>query len=320
MMFTRRTVLSITFGTMVAVVLDQRAHAREDGKKIRIAFANFSDEAVFGAVVLKGIKDAAKAHDNLELTYYDNRQDAAKSIENARTIVATRPDFVVWFCSIPDVNVTVGRLFKEASLSVITVQVPMPGVPFFAVDNALSGHESAKALTAEARKRWPSVTPEILMINWPEMGPMFVERGNSAKESLKGGFPNANITKFSAIGDPNRARQQAADFLTRNPNNKILMWVFSDAYGVSALAAARNAGREDDVLVATTGGDSSVFPEIRKARTAFVGSFSFFPELWGADLLNAAIKGVNGEKLPARISPTRQLFLSSANIAQYYPQ
>ena len=99
MMFTRRTVLSITFGTMVAVVLDQRAHAREDGKKIRIAFANFSDEAVFGAVVLKGIKDAAKAHDNLELTYYDNRQDAAKSIENARTIVATRPDFVVWFCS-----------------------------------------------------------------------------------------------------------------------------------------------------------------------------------------------------------------------------
>ena len=158
------------------------------------------------------------------------------------------------------------------------------------------------------------------MINWPEMGPMFVERGNSAKESLKEGFPNANITEFSAIGDPNRARQQAADFLTRNPNKKILMWVFSDAYGVSALAAARNAGREDDVLVATTGGDLSVFPEIRKARTAFVGSFSFFPELWGADLLNAAIKGVNGEKLPARISPTRQLFLSSANIAQYYPQ
>jgi hypothetical protein len=49
--------------------------------------------------------------------------------------------------------------------------------------------------------------------------------------------------------------------------------------------------------------NSSVFPKIRKARTAFVGSFSFFPEVWGADLLNAAVKRVNGEELPARISP-----------------
>lgn len=319
-MLTRRTAVGTILGAVASVALQTTTYAREDGKKIKIAFANFSDEAVFGAVVLKGMKDAAKTRDNLDLSYFDNKQDASKSIENARTIVATRPDIVIWFCSIPDANITVGRLFKEASLPVITVQVPMPDTPLFAVDNALSGRESAKALTTEAKKKWPGVTPEILMINWPEMGPMFIERGGSAKKLLMEEFPNAKITELSALGDPNRARQQTADFLTLKPNNKVLMWVFSDAYGISALAAARNASREDDVLIATTGGDSSVFAEIRKATTAFVGSFSFFPELWGADLLNAAVKRVNGEPLPVRISPTRQLFLSSANIAQYYPQ
>ena len=66
--------------------------------------------------------------------------------------------------------------------------------------------------------------------------------------------------------------------------------------------------------------NSSVFPKIRKARTAFAGSFNFFPEISGVDLVNATVKRAHGEELPARIRPTRQPFLFNANIAQSYPQ
>jgi hypothetical protein len=56
-------------------------------------------------------------------------------------------------------------------------------------------------------------------------------------------------------------------------------------------------------------------PKSARRRRHFVGSFSFFPEVWGVELLNTDVKRANGEELLAQISPTPQLFLSSANFA-----
>jgi ribose transport system substrate-binding protein len=252
--------------------------------------------------------------------YYDNKQDAAKCIENARTIIAAKPDLVIWYATFPDVNKRVGQLFNEAKLPVITVQTPALAAPLFAVDNKLSGHDSGRALAQDFLKKWPNAQPIALILGWPEQGPLFIDRAEAAKAAILQVLPKTIISEFSTTGDPSRARQVTADFLTRHPNSKAMIWAHVDAMGISALAAARNSGREGDVLIATTGGDKSVFPELRKPNSAFIGTFSFFPENWGDDLLDLAVKELGGATLPKHISPRKQLFLTHANLNKYYPQ
>jgi len=303
-----------------AIAFEPDAHAQETGKKYRIVFANYSDEAVFGAAVLQGVKNAARLYPNVDVIYFDNKQDAAKSIENARTIIAANPDLVLWYTTFPDVNKRAAQLFNEAKLLVITVQTPALDAPMFAVDNKLSGEESGKALAENFKRKWPNADPSALILGWPEQGPLFIDRAEAAKKAVLGVLPKTIISEFSTTGDSNRARQVTADFLTQHPDTKAMIWAHVDAMGVSALAAARNAGREGDVLIATTGGDRSVFPELRKPDSAFIGTFSFFPEFWGDDLISLAVKELGGVTLPKLISPRKQLFLNSANLKEYYPQ
>lgn len=317
---TRRQFAASLAVSSALMALGGSARGQAPAKKIRVAFANYSDEAVFGATVLQGFQAAAKKRPAAEVLYFDNKQDPAKAIENARTIVAAKPDIVVWYTSFPDVNTRAGRLFDEAKLPAITVQVPMLEAPMFAVDNKLSGHESGKAAAELFKKKWPDATPELLIMGWPEQGPLFIDRAEAAKAAILEIYPKAQLSEFSTTGDTNRARQLSADFLTRHPGAKGIVWAHVDAMGVSALAAARNAGRESDVLVATTGGDRSVFAELRKPDSAFVGTFSFFPEFWGEDLLDLAQRKLDGEPLPKRVAPRKQLFLTRANINEYYPQ
>ena len=324
-MINRRTFMHAVAAGPAALALGASAFgpaafAQGMKKKYRVVFANYSDEAVFGATVLHGVQNAAKAHTNVEMLYFDNRQDAAKCIENARTIIAAKPDIVLWYATFPDVNKRVAQLFNEAKLPLITVQTPALDAPLFAVDNKLSGHDSGKALADDFKKKWPTAAPVALILGWPEQGPLFIDRAEAAKKAILENLPKTTISEFSTTGDPNRARQVTADFLTRHPGAKAMIWAHVDAMGVSALAAARNAGREGDVLIATTGGDRSIFPELRKPDSAFIGTFSFFPENWGDDLLDLAVKKLDGGTLAKHISPRKQLFLTGANLKQYYPQ
>jgi ribose transport system substrate-binding protein len=326
-MVNRRTFVCALAAGSAALALDATtvafgpgAFAQVAGKKYRIVFANYSDEAVFGAAVRHGVQNAAKAHSNVDVIYFDNKQDAAKSIENARTIIAAKPDLVLWYTTFPDVNKRAAQLFDEAKLPIITVQTPALDAPMFAVDNKLSGEESGNALAEKFKNKWPSAVPVALILGWPEQGPLFIDRAEAAKKAILEALPKTTISEFSTTGDPNRARQVTADFLTQHPGAKAMIWAHVDAMGVSALAAARNAGREGDVLIATTGGDRSVFPELRKPDSAFIGTFSFFPENWGDDLIDLAVKELGGAALPKHISPRKQLFLTYANLKEYYPQ
>ena len=158
------------------------------------------------------------------------------------------------------------------------------------------------------------------MLGWPEQGALFIERAAAAVKALREAYPNVKVEEFSTTGDPNRARQLTADFLTRRPGAKTMIWAHVDAMGIAALAAARNARRDGDVVIATTGGDQSAFPEIRRANGPFIGSFSFFPELWGDDLLELAARYAKGERPADRVAPRKQLFITSANINEFYPQ
>lgn len=287
-------------------------------KKVRVAFANYNDEQSFGSIVLRGVQAAAKQRPDIEMIYYDNKSDAARSVENARAATVVKPDVYINYNVTPATNPQIGRVLKDAGIPVLSVQTRVPDTPIFAVDNALSGYEACRGLAREAKKRWGGKPPVIFLLPYPEGGPLFLERTDACRKAMGEEFPGVPMQEQSTKNDTGHARAVTTDFLTRNAGQKIIIWAHVDSMAIAALTAARNSNREADVLFSATGGEAAVFPEIRKADGTYIGTFSFFPENWGQDILDLAVKLARKQTVPDVTRPTRQVFVTRENIDQLY--
>ena len=67
-------------------------------------------------------------------------------------------------------------------------------------------------------------------------------------------------------------------------------------------------------------GEAAVLPEIRKANGVYIGTFSFFPENWGQDILELAVKIARKQSVPEVTRPTKEVFVTRENIDRLYPQ
>ena len=290
--------------------------ARAQGKRWRVAFASIDDASAFGSAVAASVKAAASRMPSIDLTVFDNRGDAAIAVENARSVATAGFDLMIEYNGQAASNLPISRILSEAGVKVLALQVPVPGAPLLAVDNAAAGTESGQVLASEGRKRWPNDKPVLVIIGLPEAGPVFLERGAAARATMLKTYPGEKVEEFSSKGDVGYVRQTLTDLLTRYPGRKLLVWVHVDEMALAAVSAVRNADRAADVLVATTGGSKSVFPEIRRAGSPLIGTYSFFPALWGDQLLKIADRMLRGEAVEARHYPQRQLFLTAQNLAQ----
>ncbi len=314
----KRLLVAIGATLIACGLVPDPAGAQE--KKVRIAFANFNDEHSFGAIVLRGVQAAAKQRPDIEMIYYDNKSDAARSVENARAATVVKPDVYIGYNVNPATNPQIGRVLKDAGIPILSVQTRVPDTPIFAVDNALSGYEACRGLSQEAKKRWGAKPPVIFLLPYPEGGPLFLERTDACKKAIAEQFPGAPIQEQSTKNDTGHARAVTTDFLTRHANQKVMIWAHVDSMAIAALTAARNSNREGDVLLSATGGEAAVFPEIRKANGPYIGTFSFFPENWGQDILELAVKVARKQSVPEVTRPTKEVFVTRENIDRLYSQ
>lgn len=317
-MQTKRVLVAIA-ATLIACGLIPDPSAAQE-KKIRIAFANVTDESSFGAIVLRGVQAAAKQRPDIEMIYYDNKNDAARSVENARAAAVVKADVYISYNVTPATNPQIGRVLKDAGIPILSVQTRVPDTPIFAVHNALAGYEACRRLSQAARKRWGAKPPVIFLLSFPEGGPLFLERTDACKRAMAEELPGTPIQEQSTKNDTGRARAVTTDFLTRNPKQKVIIWAHVDSMAIAALTAARNSDREGDLLVSATGGDAAVLPEIRKVNGSYIGTFSFFPENWGQDILELAVKVARKQSVPEVTRPTKQVFVTRENIDKLYPQ
>lgn len=288
--------------------------------KIRIAFANYNSEAAFGGLVLKGMVDAGKAAPNVELTLYDNQSDPEQVVRIARMVALLKPDVFIEYNDIaPKANPEVKRIMEGAGIRILSVETDIPGTPLYAVDNVAAGYQSGYGEAEAAKKRWGAdIEPAVLILGLPEAGILFKERAEGARQGITKIYPTASVTQVSTKDDDAVARSQTSTFLIRNPGKKIIIWAHEDAKGIAALTAAKDAHRANDVVIASTGGEPVVFPLIAQPNSPYIGTFSYFPQHWGYDMIPLAVKLAQGEKIPDITHPSLELFLTAENIRKYY--
>jgi ABC-type sugar transport system substrate-binding protein len=152
----------------------------------------------------------------------------------------------------------------QAKVKLLALDLPIPGVPFLGIPNPKAGFMAGKALGKAVADRlngaWKGKDVYYLGLTNPTCDPcnqrtiaglqgvrQFVQIDDSKA------FPKWDSTVGSP-GDNGFAPDR--DFLTAHPNAVVVAVGLNDEVGQGLYLAAKAAGREKDVMLATCGGDS----------------------------------------------------------------
>jgi len=136
-------------------------------------------------------------------------------------------------------------------------------------------------------------------------------------ESVCGTLPDGVVMRIDGGSTIDSGRKKFADVLTTlTGKSNIGVLSLNDDMLLGAFAAAKTAGREDQIFGASQGADPSSWDAI-KNNPGWIGGTAYFPERYGTLAIPAIIGLIKGEDVPKEVF-SQHVFINKDNIAQFY--
>jgi ribose transport system substrate-binding protein len=303
-------------------------------RRYRIGFANLTEDpgirlegfGFIGADVRTSFTLAARALP-VDLVFYDNDRNRAKTLANAEDAIARKLDLYIQYCDDLGANAEIAKRLKEAGIPVLAITYPVPGAPLYGPDNALAGRLAGEALTAFATAHWPGQRAAAVIVgdlaNKVDHVP---ERVEGLSGALKERLPQAAQTRLDSGGNPAQGESLLRRFASGDSGSKLLVATLDDTTALLAKAAVEDAGRAVDTVIASQGCDRTVHGGANDKKeidpnnrgSILIGSVAYLLDRYGYEVMPLAMKMLRGEPAPARTA-TRHLLVTAANVFTVYP-
>lgn len=268
---------------------------------------------------------------------FDNAFDATKSLDNARLMVQRKPDVIVNWSVSASANPAVGKVFKDAGIPCVALNVEIPGCSLFNQESKDMGVQEAERAVEVVKERGWDIDNTTLLINWaPLAGPEVNELPTYFYSTFAKSFPSMEQVDPSDIplstttlGDnavfvdggavleqSNKVVTQALQSIPKGRN--IVLLVLNDESGFGAKQALSAAGREKDAVIVANVASKEGLDQLRNNPNWIVEGSTFF-DLWGRFALAMAMAKVDGQDLP-ELTGAPIAILTPDNVDEYYDE
>ena len=305
----------------------------EAQRRYVVAFANLTEEpgvtvegtGFTGREVRESFTLAARAHP-VEMVFYDNQRDEARTVANAEAAIARRVDLYIQYHR-GAANTVVAEKLKAAGIPLLALNYPIPGAPVYTADNVAAGRIAGEALVQFASRSWRGQPMAAAVIgNLSATVDRVPERAQGVTEALALGLPAVRVATLDTKGNPAQVGPLLGKFLAGQPRGKLLLAATDDTTALALKAAVEAAGRAQDTAIVSHGVDRSIHggmndrKEIDPANrgSIVIGSVAFYLDRYGYDVLPLAMRMLRGEGVPPRVV-TRHILVTAANVFIEYP-
>lgn len=293
----------------------------KNGKNYVIGFANLERDIPFCVIVEKGLlAEAAAAGVDVQVT--DNHLDGATALANAQSFVQRNVDYVIEYQTDAVFAPQIMKLYNNAGIKVVAIDIPMPGAVFFGANNPKSGYMDGSYLaTAAIAKFGADNVAKGYYVNGelPQSGAIPAMRTDGQIEGFKSvatAIPTDHIIKFDSKNTTQESFTQMSNVLGRIPQGVPIMGTgINDQVALGILRAVKQAGRDKDFVVTGNGGDEA---KALVDEPDWVASTAYYPERYGNFLLPIALATLAGKTLPPSVLMTHTM-LTKSNVCQAYP-
>lgn len=312
----------------ITVVGAAKAETLEPGtsaakRHYRIGFGNMTEKMIFAQQVRRSLERVVQRLDNVELLFRDNNLDRQTALENADWFVAKGVDLVIEY----QVDAMAGNVimdkFNQANIPVIAVDIPLPGATFYGADNYRAGCIAGEALGQWVKKNWQGRVDTLLKLELARVGPVAGARLQGQQEGLEaiiGPLAEAQIISIETPIIFEQVEHVVTKLLPSIPTSaKVAVIAINDDAAVGTLSAFEKAGRLGQVVTVGQNADRVGRQALRRTDFPFIGTTRYAPEKYGEQLLNLALKILEGKPVPPAVY-NQHVFITRENLNEYYPE
>lgn len=288
----------------------------------KIGFANLGENMPFAVDVRRGLEQAAQEVSNIDLILADNQLSGEVALRVADRLIAEGVDLAIEY----QIDGRVGGLlmdkFNRAGIPVIAVDIPLVGATYFGVDHYRAGHMAGVALGRWLVEHWDGAFDNLIVLDEKRTGAVPATRIQGQLDGLQEVVGDVPVSRMLYLDSGNTTEISQAHMLGALQElpeaRRVAVISFNDDAAFGALCAARELGREADVVIVGQGADRIVRKEIRHPDSRMVGSTAYWPEQYGKKLIDVSLKILRGEPVPPAVY-NRHRFVTMKNIDEYYP-
>lgn len=287
------------------------------GDGLKLGLIALDDSVPFSKLVSDGIREQAEKA-GAELVFCDSKLDAAEALQCAQNFRTQGVQAYLNFQPVADAAQSVCDA-GPADVPVFAIDIPQGDcqVGFVGANNARAGEiagEGVGNLLQETDNCDYDAYISLEDLGVGEVNDQRMDGYRTGFSSVCGDIQNERVID---AGRTDIALSKFADTLTALPEaTKIVVVGINDDAVLGALAAARTAGREDQLIMSGMGADPSAHCEIAN-NPNWAGDAAFFPELYGEIAIPYLIEALKGTTIPAEMY-VDHTFVNSDNIADFY--
>ncbi|HVN53371.1 MAG TPA: substrate-binding domain-containing protein [Anaerolineaceae bacterium] len=283
---------------------DYTPSLKED-RHFRIGFANLGENMPFAVDVRRGVERAAQAAGNIDLVLADNQLDGQVALKVAERMAAQNLDLMIEYQIDEQAGNRIMAIFQDAGIPVISVDIPMIGATFFGVDNYRAGYLAGVALGSWVHEQWNGQFDHLIILEEPRAGAVPATRLRSQLEgfeSIVGPMEDGKRLVMNSGNTREISEQAMTTALKKLPKlQRLVVLCFNDDAAIGALEAARNLGREQDIVIVGQGADRRVREELTHPSSRIIGSTAYSPEKYGERLIPLALRILRGDPVPPAV-------------------
>lgn len=302
-------------------VFPQKQAVPGSGKGIILGYATSLEAVPIVHVMTLSFKTQAKRA-GVKLVFCDTGGDLSKALDCARSMKTQGVQGILQFQHVTKASPSICKAGPQG-VPYIAVDIPQPPcqTSFMGVDNAYGGTVAGVKAGQTAKAKWNCQYDAWISLEEPEIGAPNEQRMGGYRKGFQSVCPGPikNLQKVGFDATLDKARTIVTDKLTTLPGKHRIIVASIDDEGVEgAFAAAKSAGRPNDVYGISLGVADNVAKCGIKTNPNWLASTAISPEKYGWTGINALIAAVKGTKVPKLLYVPLHA-VNSANISTYYP-
>ena len=289
---------------------------------MKVGYISLGESIPFVSLVTNSIKDEADKVPGLEIVVCDSEIDAAKALACAQNLKVQEVQAVLNFQLFEDSSPEVCTAYGDLPTIAIDIHQAPCEVAFMGADNTLAGTLAGKVV-GDALKAENDCTYEaVVTLDTKGAGATTLARMDGMIAGFEEACGTIDPAKFKSIdvgGTTDLALEKFGNQLSAiKPGGIIAILSLNDDMSLGAFAAARTAGREEEIRLAGQGADPTSWKEIA-CNPQWLGDTAYFPERYGTILVPAVVDLLSGKTVEKNLF-TKHEVVTKDNIRTVYPE
>lgn len=296
--------------------VDFRQAKPGSGKGLKLGYISLGEQVPFGHLATVGMREQAK-RSGAEFVFCDSKGDGATALACAKTLKTQGVDGYLNFQ--PDSKSAASICSAGPQVPVIAVDIEQKPCQkaFMGANNEYAGELAGQAVGNYFKQKFDCQYDAYVSLNGFESGEVNTQRMGGYDKGFSSVCGKIHDEKKVQADRIDQARSTFTDVLTSLPGQHRIIVVGLNDDGIEgALAAAKTAGREDDLYVSGQGADPSSWCLI-KGNQQWIGDTAYFPEKYGQIGIPYLIDMIKGKKVPDLLLVPHKI-INGQNIDQYY--